>query len=97
MQPDFRSLPLQRRVVHGIKTAENLALHITSMRFDEPTAMKIVYQSDIIISVHGSAEKAELVQLGVLDSELKGQIAAELRASQFHVIECGLLPFGGTD
>jgi phage replication-related protein YjqB (UPF0714/DUF867 family) len=81
----------------GIKTAGNLALHITSTRFDEPTAMEIVCQSDIIISIHGSAEKEALVQLGGLDEELKRQILSELHKSAFQAMECGRLPFGATD
>jgi phage replication-related protein YjqB (UPF0714/DUF867 family) len=81
----------------GIKTAGNQSLHITSTRFNEPTAMKIVCQSDIIISIHGSSEKAELVQLGGLDSELKSQVSGELRSAQFQSIEFGPLPLGGTD
>ena len=81
----------------GIKSAGNLALHITSTRFDEPTAMAIVCQSDIIISIHGSAQMQPIVQVGGLDEELKRQIIGELDASRFQAIECGRLPFGATD
>ena len=81
----------------GIKSAGNLALHITSTRFDEPTAMEIICQSDIIISIHGSAEKTPLVQLGGLDEDLKHRILQEVLSAQFPAIECDQLPFGATD
>jgi phage replication-related protein YjqB (UPF0714/DUF867 family) len=81
----------------GIKTAGNLALHITSTRFNEPTAMEIVCQSDIIISIHGSAQMEPVAQLGGLDAELKRQIVSELHLSGFQAVECGRLPFGATD
>jgi phage replication-related protein YjqB (UPF0714/DUF867 family) len=81
----------------GIKTAGNLALHITSTRFDEPTAMEIVCQSDIIISIHGSSEMQPAAQLGGLDAELKNQILRELHAAGIQAAESSRLPFGATD
>ncbi len=81
----------------GIKTAGNRVLHITSTCFDEPIAMEIVCQSEIIISIHGSAEMTPMVQLGGLDVALKRQLLNELRESGFDAIECDKLPFGGTD
>ena len=81
----------------GIKRAGNLALHITSTRFDEPTAMEIVCRADIIISIHGSAEKAPVVHMGGLDEKLKRQIEGELHLSGFQVTGSGELPYGATD
>lgn len=81
----------------GIKTSGNQSLHITSTCFDEPTAMEIVCQSEIIISIHGSAEIIPMVQLGGLDAALKRQITNELRESGFDAIECDKLPFAATD
>lgn len=59
--------------------------------------MEIGCQSDIIISIHGSAEKTALVQLGGLDEELKRHILEELQATRFDALDCGHLPFGATD
>jgi phage replication-related protein YjqB (UPF0714/DUF867 family) len=59
--------------------------------------MEIVCQSDIIISIHGSAQMQPIVQVGGLDVELKRQIIGELDASRFQAMECGRLPFGATD
>jgi phage replication-related protein YjqB (UPF0714/DUF867 family) len=81
----------------GVKNAGNLALHITSNRFDEPTALEIVCQSEIVISIHGSAKMEPVVELGGLDDELKHQILHELHESGFQADECGSLPFCATN
>ena len=81
----------------GTKRARNRALHITSTRFDEPIAMRIVCQSEIIISIHGSAQTEPEVQLGGLDVELRQRILEKLTAGNLPVIECANLRFGGMD
>ncbi|MDX9788468.1 MAG: poly-gamma-glutamate hydrolase family protein [Desulfobacterales bacterium] len=81
----------------GIKSGGNLALHITSTCFDEPSAMEIVCQSDIIVSIHGSARKEPVVHLGGLDVELKNRIRDKLRDAGFQITECSGPPFGGAD
>lgn len=81
----------------GIKSAGNLGLHITSTQFDEPKAMEMVCRSDIILSIHGSAETESLVHMGGLDEALKGRIIAELRSAGFAVLESEDLSYGGTD
>jgi phage replication-related protein YjqB (UPF0714/DUF867 family) len=81
----------------GMKSRGNLALHITSTHFDEPTAMEIVCHSDIIVSIHGSAGMEPMVQLGGLDVEITGRIEDKLRKAGFRVMECAGPPFGGKD
>ncbi|MFH0724862.1 MAG: poly-gamma-glutamate hydrolase family protein [Pseudomonadota bacterium] len=81
----------------GIKSRGNLALHITSTCFDEPSAMEIVCQSDIIVSIHGSARMEPVVHLGGLDVELKNRIRDKLRDAGFQITECSGPPFGGAD
>ncbi|MFH0730095.1 MAG: poly-gamma-glutamate hydrolase family protein [Pseudomonadota bacterium] len=81
----------------GIKSRGNLALHITSTCFDEPSAMEIVCQSDIIVSIHGSARMEPVVHLGGLDVELKNRIRDKLRDAGFQTTECSEPPFGGAD
>jgi phage replication-related protein YjqB (UPF0714/DUF867 family) len=72
----------------GIKNSGNRALHITSTRFDEPSAMQIVCRSEIIISIHGSAALEPVVYLGGLDIDLKLQILSQLRAADFYAVNC---------
>ncbi len=81
----------------GIKKTGNFLLHITSTRFDEPTAMEIVCASDIIISIHGCAETEPLVHLGGLDFELRDRIGALLRQAGFQALAAAGAPFGGID
>ena len=70
----------------GMKKTDNLSLHITSSRFDEPTAMEIVCHSNIIISIHGCAIMESEIHLGGLDVELKNRIRQELQDSGFKTI-----------
>jgi phage replication-related protein YjqB (UPF0714/DUF867 family) len=69
--------------LEGLKVSDNRALHITSTVFDEPAAMEIVCESEIIISIHGCADTEELVHIGGLDHELKGRIQERLIKSGF--------------
>lgn len=62
----------------GIKKRKNSRLHITSHLFDEPSALKLISRSDIVISVHACTGTAGLVYLGGRDTTLKKTIGAEL-------------------
>jgi phage replication-related protein YjqB (UPF0714/DUF867 family) len=81
----------------GIKRKGNLDLHITSTRFDEPTAIEIVCHCPIIISIHGCADTQSVVHLGGLDFELRDRILEGLRRSGFQATACVDPPFGGID
>jgi len=88
----------------GTLISRNRRLHITSTRLDEPTAMEIVCQSEIIISIHGSADLEPIALLGGLDVELTKVIRHELRKAGFEAEDTGQqsdsrwgLRFGGTD
>ena len=81
----------------GIKSRDNRSLHITSTRFDEPTAMEIVCDSEIIIAIHGCTGMEPMVFLGGLDIELKRQILQELQKYGFQTTECSESRFGGID
>ncbi|MEW6674368.1 MAG: poly-gamma-glutamate hydrolase family protein [Thermodesulfobacteriota bacterium] len=63
----------------GIKTSLNGRLHITSHRFDEPAALKLISASDIVVAVHACTGTAGLVYLGGLDTPLKKAIATDLK------------------
>ncbi len=69
--------------LEGLKTSGNRILHITSTVFDEPIALQIAAQSEIIISIHGCSETDELVYLGGLDQELRGRIQRGLHEAGF--------------
>ncbi len=81
----------------GTKKSGNLALHITSTRFDEPKALEIVCQSEIIVSIHGSAKMEPIAELGGLDEELKHRILEELRESGFQAEIRDRPPFCATN
>jgi phage replication-related protein YjqB (UPF0714/DUF867 family) len=81
----------------GIKRKGNLDLHITSTRFDEPTAIEIVCHCEIIISIHGCADTDAVVHLGGLDFELRDRILEGLRRSSFQATAGADPPFAGID
>jgi phage replication-related protein YjqB (UPF0714/DUF867 family) len=62
----------------GIKKENNGRLHITSHKFDEPMAIKIVARSHIVVAIHACTGKERFVYLGGLDNMLKEVIADEL-------------------
>ena len=62
----------------GIKRSNNSRLHITSHNFDEPAALKLIFTSKIVITIHACTGTAGLVYLGGLDTLLKNSTAAEL-------------------
>ncbi len=70
----------------GIKTSGNRFLHITSHRFDEPTALKLVSNSNTVISIHGAKNDREaFVMVGGLDDVLAEKIRTGLRKAGFAV------------
>jgi phage replication-related protein YjqB (UPF0714/DUF867 family) len=81
----------------GIKNSKNRVLHITSNRFDEPTAVEIVCHANIIISIHGSAIMEPVVHLGGLDVEVQDRIRQELKRAGFQVVFGADQRFRGTD
>jgi len=69
----------------GIKSSNNSVLHITSTKFNEPTALKLVAKSEETLSIHGCSGKNEMTYVGGLDKELSAQIKAELKKAGFKV------------
>ena len=63
----------------GIKERNNAGLHITSHRFDEPGAVKLVAKSEVVVAVHACTGTAGLVHIGGLDKKLGSMIAGELQ------------------
>ncbi len=48
----------------GIKKKNNKDLHITSSRFDEPVALRLISSSDIIITIHACTDKDKIIHVG---------------------------------
>ncbi len=63
----------------GIKKKDNACLHITSHRFDEPGAVKLVAKSEVVVAVHACTGTAGRVHIGGLNKELGSMIAGELQ------------------
>ena len=63
----------------GIKENDNARLHITSHRFDEPRAIKLVSKSELVVAVHACTGTAGLVHIGGLNKKLGSMIARELQ------------------
>jgi phage replication-related protein YjqB (UPF0714/DUF867 family) len=64
----------------GLKKENNRCLHITSHNFDEPTAVKIISRSHIVVAIHACTGNERFVYLGGLDKTLKAVIADELES-----------------
>jgi phage replication-related protein YjqB (UPF0714/DUF867 family) len=70
----------------GLKAAGNRDLHITSTRFDEPSALKLLSEVSRVVAIHGEASEGIAVAfLGGLDAELGAAIERELRSAGFEV------------
>ena len=63
----------------GIKEKDNACLHITSHRFDEAGAVKLVAESEVVVAVHACTGTAGLVHIGGLNKNLGSMIAGELQ------------------
>ena len=62
----------------GIRADNNWPLHIPSIHFDEPQAMKMVQSCHTIITIHGCKGEGRFIYLGGRDSALRKRIAAKL-------------------
>ncbi|MBA1337038.1 MAG: hypothetical protein HPY66_3474 [Firmicutes bacterium] len=71
----------------GIKSKGNLELHITSDKFDEPTALEMVSKSKTTLSIHGCSGSEEFTYIGGLDTELGNRIKASLTKYGFTVLD----------
>lgn len=83
--------------LEGLKRSGNLALHITSTHFDEPTAIELVCRSEIILTIHGCAENEPVVYVGGRDLDFCGRIRRNLEAAGFRAVEATRTRFVGTD
>jgi phage replication-related protein YjqB (UPF0714/DUF867 family) len=70
----------------GLKKTGNQALHITSNRFDEPTALRVARNASVVISVHGCRDGAEIVYVGGRHVGLKEKMVRALKAAGFEAV-----------
>ena len=66
----------------GIKADGNGVLHVQSHLFDEPRAIEAAKEAEIVVTVHGHADREDgFVMIGGLNAFLKSRIERELRSS----------------
>ncbi len=70
---------------------ERRSLHITSHRFDEPRALKLVASAETVIGIHGckNDEGEDLILLGGLDTKLLAVIQKQLIAAEYCCLTTG--------
>lgn len=71
----------------GMKPSNNFSLHIPSHLFDEPRALELVSQVDIVVAIHGCRGDGEFIRLGGRDESLKERTREQLRIAEFQVDE----------
>ncbi|WP_433248748.1 poly-gamma-glutamate hydrolase family protein [Streptosporangium sp. CA-135522] len=69
----------------GIKSDGNSKLHITSTRFDEPRALKLVSAVDYTVSWHATGGSEVTTYVGGRDTKLIAKVSAALRQAGFTV------------
>lgn len=69
----------------GLRSSGNNALHITSIRFDEPTCVELQRVSRRTVSYHGCTGDAPVIHLGGGDREWKQRVGLALTAAGFAV------------
>jgi len=69
----------------GIKTEDNSCLHLTSHNFDEPNAVKLISNSDIVVAIHACTGNSGTVYLGGADQILKNRMADELETKGINI------------
>ena len=69
----------------GMKRDNNGCLHLTSHNFDEPNAVKLISDSDIVVAIHACTGNSGTVYLGGSDQILKNSIADELETKGINI------------
>ena len=70
----------------GVKPRGNGGLHITSIRFDEPTCVGLVQRSRFVVAVHGCEEVDRSTHVGGLDEDLKARLLETLGSFGFKAV-----------
>ena len=69
----------------SLKPEIDQTLYISSLEFDEPTALEIVGNAQTVLSIHGCQGKTEFIKVGGLDRDCRELIKTELQAAGFSV------------
>jgi formylglycine-generating enzyme required for sulfatase activity/phage replication-related protein YjqB (UPF0714/DUF867 family) len=69
----------------SLKPEIDQTLYIPSTQFDEPIALEIVGEAQIVLSIHGCQGKTEFIKVGGLDTDRRVLIQAKLQAAGFSV------------
>jgi phage replication-related protein YjqB (UPF0714/DUF867 family) len=72
----------------GLKRIGNKVLHLNSNIFDEPIAVKVSHEADIVVSIHGSRGAEEMVLVGGRHEQLKQAIMMALKTGGFKASIC---------
>jgi phage replication-related protein YjqB (UPF0714/DUF867 family) len=76
---------LSLAIFEGIKPKDNKRLHITSTNFDEPRCVKLVQESDTVVTIHGEGSDELSVFLGGRDDELGARLKSVLERHGYAV------------
>ncbi|MCG6881877.1 MAG: poly-gamma-glutamate hydrolase family protein [Deltaproteobacteria bacterium] len=68
----------------GIKQTGNRVLHITSTRFDEPSALMVAANAQTVVTIHGCSETAVAIYVGGRHRELGLRIHQSLCRAGFN-------------
>ena len=71
----------------GLKRRDNLRLHITSRRFDEPVGVRMAKDSETILAIHGCKGKERVVYIGGRDKILREKVREVLENADFSIQE----------
>lgn len=69
----------------GLKSRGNAVLHIPSISFDEPKALRLAKMNETVITIHGCQDEKPIVYIGGLDTLLIRKILDQLRLVDFEV------------
>lgn len=72
----------------GIKKSGNRTLHLTCNRYDEPLALRMAEEAEIVVTVHGCRDKQPVVFVGGLHEALKSAIVGALQDAGFAAEIC---------
>jgi phage replication-related protein YjqB (UPF0714/DUF867 family) len=71
----------------GTRKSRNSRLHLTSTNFDEDRGIRIAQSVQVVITIHGSSEKEQVVYLGGLHTGMKELVRTRLTEAGFVVKE----------
>ncbi len=71
----------------GIKNKNNYSLHISSNNYQEPQALEMIHNSELVISIHGCRGGPEFIIVGGKNRELRRLVINKLKSSGFKLPE----------